>query len=298
MAPEIEYEVALSFAGEERAFVQRVAEILKEAGARVFFDDFETVALWGHDLAAHFDEVFRWKARYVVPFVSSSYAAKAWPRHEFHSALARAVQEREPYLLPVRFDATDLPGLSPTVAYLDATALGPDEVAGVILQKLGRAPGDAGGAGPSARAPKAPAAGPSPERRARFEEAYAAAHQYCSHLTTFFLYYVPLLKGQVDLNQVNDRLIKEGVSMDKTVYPRLEMLLGVDFPGVLPAFGRLIEHRDKMNAIIGEYRREYDGDLQEEPQLARQFVRLIAGLDSVERDLKDALVREFRGQES
>ncbi|NOT34004.1 MAG: TIR domain-containing protein [Candidatus Eisenbacteria bacterium] len=130
------YDVALSFAGEQRAYVQRVAESLRAGGASVFFDEFEAVALWGHDLAVRFDTVYRSSARFVVPFVSAAYASKAWPQHEFRSALATAVQSVEPYILPVRFDQTELPGLRPTIHYLDGVKLTPDEVARAILQRL------------------------------------------------------------------------------------------------------------------------------------------------------------------
>jgi len=86
----------------------------------VFFDDFETTALWGRDLAVHFDAVYRTVPRFVVPFVSQAYASKAWAQHEFRSALATAVESAEPYSCR-RFDRTELPGLRPTIHYLDGT---------------------------------------------------------------------------------------------------------------------------------------------------------------------------------
>lgn len=42
-----EYDVALSFAGEDREYVEQVATLLLNAGIRVFYDKFETVKLWG-----------------------------------------------------------------------------------------------------------------------------------------------------------------------------------------------------------------------------------------------------------
>lgn len=82
--------MALSFDGTHRAFVEAVAKILRAAGVKVFFDDFEQVDLWGRDLAVHLDEVYRSSAQFVVPFISEEYALRAWPRREFSSALARA----------------------------------------------------------------------------------------------------------------------------------------------------------------------------------------------------------------
>jgi hypothetical protein len=40
------YDVALSFAGENRAYVEKVAASLKDHGIRIFYDDYEKVTLW------------------------------------------------------------------------------------------------------------------------------------------------------------------------------------------------------------------------------------------------------------
>lgn len=40
------------------------------------------------------------------------------------------------YLLPVRFDDTEVPGLSPTIGYLDGTLLKPEELASLITKKV------------------------------------------------------------------------------------------------------------------------------------------------------------------
>ncbi len=149
------YDVALSFDGAHRPFVTEVAEIVRAAGVTIFFDDFEREDLWGRDLAVHLDKVYRKDARYVVPFISEGYAQRAWPALEFRSALARAVTEREPSILPVRFDDTELPGLPPTVASLDARKLSARQVADAILKKVGRARREA-----PARAASAASGGP------------------------------------------------------------------------------------------------------------------------------------------
>jgi hypothetical protein len=38
--------------------------------------------------------------------------------------------------LPVRFDDTEIPGLAPTIGYLDARVLTPSKLAELIRQKL------------------------------------------------------------------------------------------------------------------------------------------------------------------
>lgn len=133
-----EFDVCLSFAGEERAYVELVARGLKESGLRVFYDEDEKVRLWGKDLIEHFDRIYRVASRYCVMFISAAYAAKAWTRHERRSALARALTEQGEYILPVRFDDTELPGMPPTIAYIELSELAPATLVEFIVEKVGR----------------------------------------------------------------------------------------------------------------------------------------------------------------
>jgi len=69
-------------------------------------------------------------------FISEAYAAKPWTRHERRSALARALEEEEEYILPARFDDTELPGLRPTIAYLDLRTIAPETLVEFVAEKL------------------------------------------------------------------------------------------------------------------------------------------------------------------
>ena len=52
-------------------------------------------------------------------FVSKDYAERVWTNHERQSAQERMLRERgRDYVLPVRVDGTELPGLTTTIAYL------------------------------------------------------------------------------------------------------------------------------------------------------------------------------------
>src|SRR5262245_39904870 len=48
-----QYDVCLSFAGEDRDYVKRVAEELHRRQVRVFYDQFEISHLWGKNLYTH-----------------------------------------------------------------------------------------------------------------------------------------------------------------------------------------------------------------------------------------------------
>jgi len=134
-----EYDVCLSFAGENRDYVQMVARGLLDRDVRVFYDedDRTKTKLWGKNLTEHFDRIYREASRFCVMFISEHYARKPWTRHERRSALARALIEEEEYILPARFDDTELAGLPPTVAYLDLTEIAPATLIDHIMRKLG-----------------------------------------------------------------------------------------------------------------------------------------------------------------
>jgi hypothetical protein len=130
------YDVCLSFAGEDRLYVEKVADLLQDRNVRVFYDLHELAFLWGKDLYSHLDKVYRQSARYCILFASQHYAAKLWTNHERVSAQARAFSEAEEYVLPARFDDTEIPGLRPTIGYVDLRHVTPDQLVEIICQKL------------------------------------------------------------------------------------------------------------------------------------------------------------------
>jgi hypothetical protein len=130
------YEIALSFAGEDRSFVDGVARQLQKMGVKVFYDYFETVTLLGKDLAAHFAEVYGKEASYCAMFISKDYSRKAWPQFERQHAQARALTVKREYILPLRLDDSEVPGLAGTIGYIDVRSMPPATVAGILFQKI------------------------------------------------------------------------------------------------------------------------------------------------------------------
>jgi AbiJ N-terminal domain 3/TIR domain len=132
------YEVVLSFAGEERPYVEIVANFLRGRGIVLFYDEHEEATLWGKNLHEHFHEIYSSSARYCVMFISKHYAEKAWPIHERRSAFEKAMETREEYVLPARFDDTEIPGLNKTIKYVDLRGKTPEQLGILICKKLGR----------------------------------------------------------------------------------------------------------------------------------------------------------------
>lgn len=131
-----EFDIALSFAGENREYVDQVANLLRDDGVKVFYDLFEEENLWGKNLYEYLSEIYSEKAVYTIMFISHHYAKKMWTNHERQAMQARAFQESQEYILPVRFDETNIPGVLPTVGYISLEKKSPKEFVRIIKKKL------------------------------------------------------------------------------------------------------------------------------------------------------------------
>jgi hypothetical protein len=130
------YDVAISFAGEDRETARKIAEALRDAGRRIFYDEYEKASLWGRDLYSHLSNVYKNKARFCLILISQHYKAKLWTRHELRSAQSRAFSESEEYILPLRIDDTEIDGILPTTGYLHMRDSSLDDIIATIQQKL------------------------------------------------------------------------------------------------------------------------------------------------------------------
>jgi hypothetical protein len=133
---EFDFDAAISFAGTSRAQAAELATRIQNAGFSVFYDDLFPEDLWGKDLTVFFDEIFRKRSRFCVMFISKDYLERPWTIHERRSAMARAIEERgNEYILPIKVDDIELPGLQPTIGYLSIER-GVERIAQALVKKL------------------------------------------------------------------------------------------------------------------------------------------------------------------
>src|SRR5262245_17650237 len=130
------YDVALSFAGEDRDVARRVAEDLTKRGIRVFYDVYERAVLWGKNLYDHLSNVYENKAIFCIVFVSQHYASKLWTTHERKAAQARAFREHNEYILPVKLDDTTIPGITATTGYVSWPPENAVSLSKLVIEKL------------------------------------------------------------------------------------------------------------------------------------------------------------------
>lgn len=132
----LKYDVALSFAEEDREFVDCVARRLKDNGLKIFYDDYERIRLWGSDLHVQLDDVYRRQARFCVLFVSGYYKEKRWTNYELRSALIRALKAKRVYILPFQLDGTVIPELNDSIIHLDTGRYDCSTLATAIVDKI------------------------------------------------------------------------------------------------------------------------------------------------------------------
>lgn len=132
-----EYDVAFSFAGEDRAYVAQLVGMVRARGISVFYDDYETASLAGENLIQRLYHIYRDSARLCVIVVSSSYLNKDWTMHELKAAQDREFVEKYAYIIPIKLETgISLPGIPNTKGYLDAKNHSIGEIAYIIRDKV------------------------------------------------------------------------------------------------------------------------------------------------------------------
>ncbi|CAM2149569.1 TIR domain-containing protein [Pararobbsia alpina] len=95
------WDLAISFAGENRELAKYVADKLKEMDVSVYFDEDYEVAILGKKLSDEFETVFGKSAKYVVCFLDKHHRAKIWPTFE-RDVFARRVEDQA--VIPIYLD--------------------------------------------------------------------------------------------------------------------------------------------------------------------------------------------------
>lgn len=133
-----DYDVTLSFAGEDREYVEKIAVNLKQRGIKVFYDKFEVANLWGKDLYQYLSHIYKDNARFCIVFVSQKYKEKAWTMHELKNAQNRAFHENKEYILPIYLENVELDGLNDTIGHLKTSEYTYEEICDIIIEKINR----------------------------------------------------------------------------------------------------------------------------------------------------------------
>lgn len=135
------FDLAFSFAGEQRSYVEEVARACQTRGIKVFYDKDANNDWWGQSFIREQRRIYSSQTRYFVPFISSEYINKPIPMDEFSAAMMTAVKQGDGYVLPLLMDNVQVPAdlLHPHIHYLRAADYSAEELAAEFARKLGAA---------------------------------------------------------------------------------------------------------------------------------------------------------------
>ena len=136
---DFEFDIAISFAGEDREIAEELADELQTKGVEVFYDRYFKGKLWGKELTKYFQDVYGPKTRFVVLLLSKHYPVKKWTGFEFFIMREEAEKRKTEFILPVKLDNTKMKGIKDDVAYLDYQEEGIEGIVGCLLEKLPKA---------------------------------------------------------------------------------------------------------------------------------------------------------------
>lgn len=140
---EFDYDIALSFAGEDRDYAKELADGLRDIGIKVFYDEFEKAKLLGKNLYTELVDIYENRARYCVLLISDYYVKNRWTKLEREAAQSRAFSNNEEYLIPIKLSSIDIQkvtGILNTVAYLDWHKEGVEGIIKCLTEKVGLQP--------------------------------------------------------------------------------------------------------------------------------------------------------------
>jgi hypothetical protein len=139
-----EYEVAISFATQDRSVAEELTKLLSKKNISVFLDEYTSAEPWGNDLVNHLVNLYARKARYCVMLVSKDYPLKQWTERERRSLQERALRDANEYILAVRLDDREVPGLNESPGYQDLRLLSVADIVDRLEQKLATAIDESG----------------------------------------------------------------------------------------------------------------------------------------------------------
>ena len=132
------FDVALSFPGEYRSYVERVARQLAEVlGPNAcFYDKHYRAQLAVPNADVLLQEIYRERSDLVVAFVCREYDEKKWCGIEWRKIRERLSDGGTGEIMYVRLNVGDVAGMTSLDGYVDAREETPEAMASLILEKL------------------------------------------------------------------------------------------------------------------------------------------------------------------
>lgn len=132
------FDVALSFPGDRRRFIQKVAEVLAQQlhQGQVFYDRWYEAELARPNLDVHLQSIYRDEAELIVVFLCAQYEEKEWCGLEWRAIRDLIKQKQDKAIMLIRFDNTVISGLLSIDSYVDVGKRSSIDIGELIIQRL------------------------------------------------------------------------------------------------------------------------------------------------------------------
>lgn len=137
--PDKRFRIALSFPGEHRDFVERVAAILAErvGRERVLYDRYLEDELARPNLDTYLLTLYGDDSELIVAFLSKEYEGKEWCGLEWRVIRDLVKRRQDNSIMLLRLDDSEIPGLLSIDGYMSIDDRSSEDVAAQILQRMG-----------------------------------------------------------------------------------------------------------------------------------------------------------------
>ena len=130
------FAAVLSFAGADRTLAVELACALELKGIRVFYQGALHASQWTEEFHKPLSEIFERCANYYLMLVSEQYVTNEWTAHRRAELHARTLALGADYVLPIRIDDSELPGLPDGVELLTMDAPNRANIVALVVDKI------------------------------------------------------------------------------------------------------------------------------------------------------------------
>lgn len=127
------YDVAISYASEQRRQALKLCEELQKLDLKIFADFIEPERLWGSYLPEELRKIYYNESKIIIIFLSKEYVKKGYTLFESHIAMEKSLENIS--FLIIKFDDVELPWLNTTIGYINWNEYSVLELAEMIQRK-------------------------------------------------------------------------------------------------------------------------------------------------------------------
>ncbi len=132
------FRIAMSFSSQQREFVSKVAERLGSHLGRdsILYDQWHEAEFARPRLGMYLPRLYREEAELVTAFLGADYRNREWCGLEWDAIFDLIKQRGDSFVMLLRFDDAEIPGLYSTHGCVWIADRSPDEIADLILERL------------------------------------------------------------------------------------------------------------------------------------------------------------------